>query len=501
VERLFLAILFLCAVPFSAWAEQPPEQQWVDQYNGLANRIDKAYAADIDNSGNVCVTGRSDTDPNTGYYYYTTIKYDSEGNQLWLRRYTEPLNVGIARDIAIDDTGNICVTGYSSTFAGLGYATIKYDPNGNQLWVSRYDGANRSDYALAIALDGSGNVYVTGHSYGGSVTGNDCATVKYDSNGNELWVARYNGPRSRSDKAELLEVDDSGNVYIAGFCDYTGISGQPNWGDVLIIKYDSNGNELWTVRCNGIENSDDFGEGLCLDGTGNVYVLGRFAYGNYKILKYDPNGNELWGTDYLNVEARAIAVDGKNNLYVTGGGGGSEYGDEYTDYETIKFDPNGNMIWSRVYDWPEDGADRAEKLVVDNSDYVYISGEAAGTTDWDYATVKYDPNGNVLWAVIYNNEDQDLVHDLAVDNLGNVCITGYNEGSILNTEDFLTVKYTQHDYCVSTIDTDFNGNCKVDFFDFSILGDSWLIDYDFLDLAILAEDWLKCNFALEEDCL
>jgi Beta-propeller repeat len=96
------------------------------------------------------------------------------------------------------------------------YATIKYNSAGQQLWIRRYDNVplNQDDSARAIALDGLGNIYVTGWS--GSDTALDYATVKYNPTGQE-WVARYNGPANNNDGANAIAVDGSGNVYVTGF--------------------------------------------------------------------------------------------------------------------------------------------------------------------------------------------------------------------------------------------------------------------------------------------
>nr|MBA3726504.1 hypothetical protein [Armatimonadota bacterium] len=83
--------------------------------------------------------------------------------------------------LAVDAAGNVYVTGFSNGAGGFpnDYATIKYDSNGNQLWVARYNGpGNSSDGASALAVDAAGNVYVTGTSYGAG-TGDDYTTIKY----------------------------------------------------------------------------------------------------------------------------------------------------------------------------------------------------------------------------------------------------------------------------------------------------------------------------------
>ena len=115
------------------------------------------------------------------------------------------------------------------------YATIKYDASGQEQWVARYNSSRTGDdHARAIALDGSGNVYVMGFS--ASAHTYDYATVKYDSAGQEQWVARYNGPGNGNEEvASTMVVDGSGNVYV------TGASPGRNTGfDYATVKYVQN---------------------------------------------------------------------------------------------------------------------------------------------------------------------------------------------------------------------------------------------------------------------
>jgi hypothetical protein len=132
----------------------------------------------------------------------------------------------------VDGSGNVYVTGPSSgSGTAYDYATIKYISSGVQQWVARYNGpGNDWDEAYSLAVDGSGNVYVTGESFG-SGTWQDFATIKYNSSGVQQWVQRYNGPGNGSDGATSLAVDGSGNVYVTG-----GIVASPD-DNYATIKY------------------------------------------------------------------------------------------------------------------------------------------------------------------------------------------------------------------------------------------------------------------------
>jgi hypothetical protein len=237
----------------------------------------------VDGPGNIYLTGKSKGDGTD--FDYATIKYDSSGTELWVRRYNGSANrADEAFAIAVDDLGYVYVTGHSIG-TGYDYATIKYDSSGIELWVSRYDGpASARDAACDIAVDGLGNVYVTGNSTG-STTASDYATVKYDSSGNQLWVRRYSGPGSYNDLASGISVDSAGNVYVTGYnvtintaCNY------------VTIKYGTSGDELWMQTYNGPGNWGDHARAITLDDSGNVYVTGE-SWGigsnyDYATIKY-----------------------------------------------------------------------------------------------------------------------------------------------------------------------------------------------------------------------
>jgi hypothetical protein len=445
IVSLLISFFSLAVLP--ALANMLVDTAWVRRYNGPADCEDVAHAIATDDSGNVYVTGQSQ-DATCDDYDYVTMKYDPSGSQLWVQRYDGPGNSNDgASAIAVDGSGNVYVTGYSvGSGTNYDYTTIKYDHNGNQLWVQGYNGpGNDWDRAWAIAVDGSGNVNITGYSYGtaGGAMNSDYATIKYSSFGNQLWVQRYNGPTNGDDYAYAIATDGSGNVYITG-------TSWGGWGsDYCTIKYSPNGNQLWVKRYNGPGNSNDDAFAVAVDGSGNVYVTGRSMGSgtiyDYATIKYDTDGNELWAKRYNGPGdswdwARTIAVDGSGNVYVTGYSIGSG---TYEDYATIKYDNNGNELWVKRYNGPGNNRDDACAIALDGSGNVYVTGVSFGSgTSFDYATIKYDNNGNELWVKRYNGPGNgtDNACDIAVDGSGNVYVTG---GSNSSSSDYATIKYFQ----------------------------------------------------------
>ena len=152
-------------------------------------------------------------------------------------------------------------------------------------WAKRYNGpGNGSDYAVSLAVDAEGNVYVTGGSAGVG-SGDDYATIKYSPTGVRLWVKRYNGPGNGTDIATALAVDAEGNVYVTG-CSYADGTDY----DYATIKYSATGVRIWAKRYNGPGNSYDYAKALAVDAEGNVYVTGRStgdgSSGDYFTIKY-----------------------------------------------------------------------------------------------------------------------------------------------------------------------------------------------------------------------
>jgi hypothetical protein len=175
--------------------------------------------------------------------------------------------------LAIDDKENI----YFEVHYLIGdFVTRKYDSSGTLLWVRTYNGpANGSERFSEMVTNVAGNLYVTGLSPGIG-TGNDYATVKYDSLGNEVWVRRYDGPSSNDDVPFGIAIG-GGNVYVTG----------GSYADYLTIKYDSAGNQIWVHRYNGPGNSGDVAVDVAADAGGNVWITGRSA-GDIVTIKYSP---------------------------------------------------------------------------------------------------------------------------------------------------------------------------------------------------------------------
>jgi uncharacterized delta-60 repeat protein len=422
-------------------------QLWASIYNRAGR--DQGNALALDAAGNVYVTGLSGTAEEDPDNDYVTLKYNTTGMQQWEAIYAGPgseQGAG-ANAIVLDEAGNVYVTGAISIETELDYATIRYNNNGVQQWVATYDGpGNDRDIAQAIGIDGNGNVYVTG---GSRINQDDYATIRYNTAGVQKWVKRYNGPgdlnKGQPDMANAIAVDGDGNVHVTG-----GIIKNELGSDYTTYKYDDDGSREWKKTYNGPGIGPDEASAIALDAQGNVYVTGSSdGHGtrlDYATIKYGKDGDTKWvrryngpgnGTDMAN----AIAIDNIGNVYVTGTSVG---GDVIGDYATVKYDNNGNLLWVKRYNGPGNFADRAVAIAVDAAGNVYVTGESWGIGNYqDYATIKYDAGGNELWVARYNRGPlvSDGASALAVDASGNVYVTGRSSAGEFIPGDYVTIKY------------------------------------------------------------
>ncbi|XHR83383.1 MAG: SBBP repeat-containing protein [Gloeotrichia echinulata GP01] len=328
----------------------------------------------VDASGNTYVTGFFN---NTATFGNTTLtsasgsndafitKLDSTGNILWAQKLGGTSS-DYGNGITVDASGNTYVTGNFSGTATFGSTTLtavsqygistadgfitKLDNSGNVLWAKKW-GGTASDNGYDIAADASGNTYVTGTFSGTTTFGNTTLTsdgsafgnpfiTKLDSSGNFLWAQKFNIGASYT--GSDIIVDSLGNSYITG--SFYGIAtfgnttltspGSTGSSDTFITKLDSSGKFLWAKNLGG--TSDDFGNDITVDSSGNIYVTGRFSgtgtFGNITltadsissdafVVKLDNNGNVLsakkfGGSSYDS--GNGIAIDGAGNTYVTG---------------------------------------------------------------------------------------------------------------------------------------------------------------------------------------
>jgi hypothetical protein len=442
-----LVVITWCTVVLS----QTPGWQWVKNPSGAGTIISNSVAAD--GSGNVYITG---------YYYNSAPTFGST-------------------TLAFSSVGNIFI--------------VKYSPAGNVVWA-RGVGGTGFDQPRSIATDGSGNVYITGVFDSPSITfgattltnagtGNiDMFIAKYDTLGNVLWAKRAGG--TKREFAEAVTVDFSGNVYVSGSFESTTVT----FGsvvltntntiseDIYLVKYDPAGNVLWARSGGG--TGLEWATCVATDPFGNVVIAGPYysasiTFGTTTlvnpfplpneemfIVKYDSSGNVLWvrgpaGTGYD--ELYSVAADAFGNVFVAG----VAYSDSVTFGSTVvtnplggyydmilaKYDSSGSLLWAKKPGGS--GSDYAYALAVDASGNAYVTGYFDSDTLFfdassyvlinpnyyaDMFVAKYNPAGNVIWAKSAGGIAQPssfgyAQQDICLDGKGNVYTVGsFNNDSL-----------------------------------------------------------------------
>ncbi|AFH47897.1 PKD repeat protein [Ignavibacterium album JCM 16511] len=449
---LILTAFFVCEFQLIIFSQV--SAAWINRYSGTFLTDDFPTAMTIDNSGNVYVTGSVlDSTATSAVEKLITIKYNTDGELIWVAKYGDaPVNKrGTA--IAVDAEGNVYTTGWiSGSSSPVSYITIKYDVTGQKQWDVIYN-SGWNGYATAITLDNQGNVYVTGHSSGGT-TDYDYATIKYDPCGQQQWVARYSEPLHALDIPKSIVVDDSGYVYVTG-TSYDSTT----FFDIVTIKYDQLGQQQWVRRYDdpGLAGSrDDCAFAIAIDNDRNIIITGGTQglgnlglppefYQDCVTIKYNPHGDTAWIRKYDSGRGQDwgtdLVIDSLNNIYIAG----SAYGQSSSDYLTLKYSSDGQLLWDKYYNGPlYASGDYASAIAIDNESNLYITGKSKALNWEDFATLKYNSLGELQWVIRYdgpsNGIDQAL--SIAVDPEKNVYVFGKSLGGNYRY-DFLTIKYIQ----------------------------------------------------------
>jgi hypothetical protein len=359
--------------------------QWTSFYYGQNSGGKFPHAIALDRYRNVYVTGYSYQ--NGSYFDYCTIKYDTAGAQQWIKFYDGPRHdIDQAEEIALDDAGNIYVSGFSRVTGGsFAYTTIKYTQSGDEIWVRTYPEIG-DVHVAGIKIDNNCNIYIGG-SYGFK-----SVTVKYDSSGNTLWAKEYNGPGiERQTGANGIAMDSANNVYITGL--RQGIITQE---DCFTIKYSSEGIEQWVRRFNldSTVYSDYEGKSIVLDKLGNSYisVLSRANQGARMIrylVKYSGNGELLWAqidSDTVSSEGIYTCIDKNNNIYVTFCSG-SYAPPRYT--KTKKHNANGSILWEIIYNRNTVHNNGPSGILTNGYGNVFVCGDDLSNQHGDIYVLKY----------------------------------------------------------------------------------------------------------------
>jgi hypothetical protein len=428
--------LFLGLFAVTSLCRAQIQQAWVARYNnGITNGTNQSLKMALDPSGNIYVTGYSQN--TNGNLDYATIKYAPNGNPLWVDRY-DSTNSPSATPAALvlDGQTNVIVTGTA--------LTVKYDANGNQLWTAPYAGNS-------AAVDTNSNVYVTGYDTNFSL-------VKLNASGSNVWVQAYITGYG-ADVAQSLAVDSGGNIFQTGSVAYNGIyeDGFDYYSDALeIIKYAADGVEQWRAQDTGEEdNLSLYVVGTILDKQGNLYaestVNESFPYETTKFS--GTNGDLVWAAtaSYGNVWSEAsfaaatgLCADSFGNVVVTSAYYiWSIYTSQPSRYGTYKLNTNGTYIGANLYPTVASANSVGNAIAVDQSNFVYVTGYSPGTNSAnDVVTIKYDNNLNQIWVQRYSSPGNGNAagNAIAVDTNGNVYVTGYDTTTAGGTE-MVTIKY------------------------------------------------------------
>ncbi|MBD2699075.1 SBBP repeat-containing protein [Spirosoma sp. BT702] len=442
--RLFVALISLTGFIIEAQAQN---LAWTREF------AYRGFSVAVDNAGNVYTTGNFgganiDFDPGPGEFNLSSAgfedifvsKLDAAGNFVWAKRIGASSS-DVGNSIAVDNSGNVYFTGTfqgrvdfdpgpGETFllagGGPNSFVCKLNSSGNFVWVKHFSGSGFI-YGLALTLDNSGNIYTTGNfsntadfdpgpdvaslvSSGGTT---DIFVSKLTPSGSFGWARRLGG--SNAEAGTSIAVDNSGNVYTTGYfqgmVDFdpapspatANLTSAGN-NDIFISKLDASGDYVWAKRMGS--TSDDRGQSIGVDNSGNVYTTGYFV----NEVDFDPGSGTV-----------DLTSAGDFDIFLS------------------KLSSSGNYVWAKRIGGTS--RDIGYSLILDNSNNIHLAGQFMNTVDFNPGTGnasltsagdydgfvgKFDASGNYVWARKLGGTDREINRSVAAD-ANNTYSAGYTE--------------------------------------------------------------------------
>ena len=307
-------------------------------YNGTNTSNDEAFGVAVDSNDSMIVVGKLNSD-------WAVVKYDKNGNYLW--NWTGPSVSTNARAVAVDILDNVLVTG-QTFIGGKEYAwTVKLDPNGNHLWNRTISGIAPFWQAQGrgITSDSNNSVIITGvRQEAGCAVCWDILLAKYDQNGNLLWSTVFGNLLTKEDEGEDVATDSQDEIIISGRWNNKG----------AVFKFNSTGSQLWNVTGIYAGASASNLYGVDTDSQDNVIAGGEFWIGaavNVTIFKFNSTGSQVWnastggsGSD----RGDGVAVDYEDNILL--GGSSNSFGVSGINIYIVKYLYNGTKFWQYLGD-------------------------------------------------------------------------------------------------------------------------------------------------------
>jgi hypothetical protein len=313
-------------------------------------------------------------------------------------------------------------------------------------------GGSGDDTAAQVRIDPQHGTWVVAGATTSFGRASDILLARFDANGNQLSAAAWGGARDEVVRGMDLHTGTAPGIYLTGASNSFGSSASER--DVVLVRYDLDGNLQWGARWFSSSGYDEHGEAVCVDPDGNAYVAGTINWGSRLeealLLKFAPVANGslpvaptvvTWGSSSGNERLNAAVLDTapvQPRLYVAGST--TSFGNGNRDVLVQCYSTALEVQWTRT--WGGAGDEEAAAAAVDAQGNLYVAGSTqTGTDPTDALLLKWDAQGNLLWRVTFGGAAADSLRAVLVDCYGNVVVTGVTESAGAGQQDGLLAKF------------------------------------------------------------